>query len=651
MAEREDGSESPERSQQNVVLKMSMKGMSIDSIADVLTLEPCDVVRILEEAKSHPSQDGGNKATKEMVKRLMTDPPELCCPVSKELMEDPVVAGDGFTYERSYIEGCLKSKKLSPMTGKNIETQVLNPNQHLKTTIYSFKESTVMGILNVAPQLPVDLLLQALPRAERFVREQLPDAFARKKLSSLLLFKMKLPGVNPRDLAKEVISLVQTSDASQLQQFLCDTAEPELRSLLPNLEEALISTLYKTMQTSTAACKRMIDQEFVSRMGRRAIKEDEALKKLWKLLSANSEDNWKKAAAVVLAAFLSRLKLSLEEVDLQMLQDACGFLENQAGAIHFAKEFFRSDLGMSTGRWPPEGSAKIFSELLRRDTNGTNGEGLELLRRAHSLDEKDTEIRKLLKTRLQHRMQLWDELNDGATEEALFLKLLCEDKEEIPAELLAKLSLQNGRLKELSPQHLLSLSQKLGEERRAEAAQMAIDAAKLFAKDGKDGDSYDAFLTAFRLDRNNDDAANGLVTTVEGLKKCVDELKKNLGMSFVWELAKYDFTSIPKGQKQESDKFQIFPGINAWLQIYPKGNAKSPPGRAAAFLCVDKPAKVKVKFQWGKVQRISDLDHSDNLGKGWRDIVSTTEVNRDITLQVLSVQPASSCVRMVAPGM
>ena len=158
--------------------------------------------------------------------------------------------------------------------------EVLNPNQHLKTTIYSFKESTVMGILNVAPQLPVDLLLQVLPRAERFVREQLPDAFARKKLSSLLLFKMKLPGVNPRDLAKEVISLVQTSDASQLQQFLCDTAEPELRSLLPNLEEALISTLYKTMQTSTAACKRMIDQEFVSRMGRRAIKEDEALKKL-----------------------------------------------------------------------------------------------------------------------------------------------------------------------------------------------------------------------------------------------------------------------------------------------------------------------------------------------------------------------------------
>ncbi len=36
--------------------------------------------------------------------------------------------GARFTYERSYIEGCLKSKKLSPMTGKNIETQVLGSN-------------------------------------------------------------------------------------------------------------------------------------------------------------------------------------------------------------------------------------------------------------------------------------------------------------------------------------------------------------------------------------------------------------------------------------------------------------------------------------------------------------------------------------------
>ena len=37
----------------------------------------------------------------------MTDPRELCCPISHELMKDPVVAGDGHTYERSCIEGAV----------------------------------------------------------------------------------------------------------------------------------------------------------------------------------------------------------------------------------------------------------------------------------------------------------------------------------------------------------------------------------------------------------------------------------------------------------------------------------------------------------------------------------------------------------------
>ena len=95
----------------------------------------------------------------------------------------------------------------------------------------------------------------------------------------------------------------------------------------------------------------------------------------------------------------------------------------------------------------------------------------------------------------------------------------------------------------------------------------------------------------------------------------LQEPRKNLGMSFVWELAKYDFTSIPKGQKQESDKFQIFPGINAWLQIYPKGNAKSPPGRAAAFLCVDKPAKVGTNLLQFTAHRVHNclIDLTPNL--------------------------------------
>ena len=47
------------------------------------------------------------------VKRLMTDPKDFCCPISHELMKDPVVAGDGHTYERSCIEGAALSQVLS----------------------------------------------------------------------------------------------------------------------------------------------------------------------------------------------------------------------------------------------------------------------------------------------------------------------------------------------------------------------------------------------------------------------------------------------------------------------------------------------------------------------------------------------------------
>ena len=40
----------------------------------------------------------------------MSDPKEFCCPISHELMKDPVVAGDGHTYERSCIEGAVLSQ-------------------------------------------------------------------------------------------------------------------------------------------------------------------------------------------------------------------------------------------------------------------------------------------------------------------------------------------------------------------------------------------------------------------------------------------------------------------------------------------------------------------------------------------------------------
>ena len=55
----------------------------------------------------------------------MTDPPELCCPLSKALMLDPVVAADGITYERAWVEERLKKTPgRSPSMEGEIETTV-----------------------------------------------------------------------------------------------------------------------------------------------------------------------------------------------------------------------------------------------------------------------------------------------------------------------------------------------------------------------------------------------------------------------------------------------------------------------------------------------------------------------------------------------
>ena len=62
------------------------------------------------------------------------------------------------------------------------DSEVLYPSQKAKSEIIAFKEKTVAEILNVAPQLPGSLALQVLSRAEEFLRAQLPDASARRKL-------------------------------------------------------------------------------------------------------------------------------------------------------------------------------------------------------------------------------------------------------------------------------------------------------------------------------------------------------------------------------------------------------------------------------------------------------------------------------------
>lgn len=66
----------------------------------------------------------------------------LICPVTHELMLDPVVAEDGNTYERSAIEKWIKAKGTSPMIPEmRLDIRKLLANRALQTATIAFIES------------------------------------------------------------------------------------------------------------------------------------------------------------------------------------------------------------------------------------------------------------------------------------------------------------------------------------------------------------------------------------------------------------------------------------------------------------------------------------------------------------------------------
>jgi serine/threonine-protein kinase CTR1 len=61
----------------------------------------------------------------------------MICPISYDIMSDPVICSDGFSYERSSIEVWLQESSVSPMTGARLANNALIPNHSLKSLITS----------------------------------------------------------------------------------------------------------------------------------------------------------------------------------------------------------------------------------------------------------------------------------------------------------------------------------------------------------------------------------------------------------------------------------------------------------------------------------------------------------------------------------
>ena len=77
---------------------------------------------------------GGNRIPSNMYS-------EMECPITFNIMNDPVICMDGHTYERSSIEDWFRISNISPKTNMPLSDLTLIPNIALRNIIESFKES------------------------------------------------------------------------------------------------------------------------------------------------------------------------------------------------------------------------------------------------------------------------------------------------------------------------------------------------------------------------------------------------------------------------------------------------------------------------------------------------------------------------------
>jgi hypothetical protein len=79
-------------------------------------------------AVGKPLEASRSSGEKPLAAEPPEEPSELTCPITNEIMIDPVFTEDGQTYERAAIERWLSTHSTSPLTGKQLAHRNLTPN-------------------------------------------------------------------------------------------------------------------------------------------------------------------------------------------------------------------------------------------------------------------------------------------------------------------------------------------------------------------------------------------------------------------------------------------------------------------------------------------------------------------------------------------
>ena len=99
----------------------------------------------VQDDSGNASNDENNELSKSTSSSYLDDddfgdaPEFLVCPITQEVMDDPVITSDGHTFERSAIEAWLSNNSTNPMTGGEILSKALTPNFALRDACAAYK--------------------------------------------------------------------------------------------------------------------------------------------------------------------------------------------------------------------------------------------------------------------------------------------------------------------------------------------------------------------------------------------------------------------------------------------------------------------------------------------------------------------------------
>jgi len=75
----------------------------------------------------------------------------LVCPITHDLMVEPAIASDGFTYERKAIISWLSRHDRSPVTNEKLSSRLLIPNYAIKQAVQEYCQRTGTTLPAIPP--------------------------------------------------------------------------------------------------------------------------------------------------------------------------------------------------------------------------------------------------------------------------------------------------------------------------------------------------------------------------------------------------------------------------------------------------------------------------------------------------------------------